>query len=148
MRIQTKYLGEIDINRDQIISFSKGLLGFPDHNEFVLLNIQGNDHFKFLQDIHNKYISFLLINPWDFFNDYDIDLSDEKLGNIGIDPNGDNDMHIYSIVTMRDSLQTSTCNLLAPIVINLRNREGKQFVLDNSPYTTKHMLFSEGEEPC
>ena len=66
MKIQTKYLGEIEINKDQIISFPKGLLGFEEHKEFVILGIQGNELFKFLQDIHHEYISFLLINPWDF----------------------------------------------------------------------------------
>ena len=48
---------------------------------------------------------------------------------------------------MGDDLQNSTCNLLAPIVINLEDKK-KQFVLNNSPYTTKHRLFPEGEESC
>ena len=148
MKIQTKYLGEIEINKDQIISFPKGLLGFEEHKEFVILGIQGNELFKFLQDIHHEYISFLLINPWDFFKDYDIELPDDKLENISIDPEGNNKMGIYSIVTMGDDLQNSTCNLLAPIVINLEDKKGKQFILNNSPYTTKHRLFPEGEESC
>lgn len=148
MKIKTKYLGEIQIKRGQIISFPKGLLGFEDHKEFVVLNIEGNDHFKFLQDIHNEYISFLLINPWDFFEDYDIELPDDKLKNIKIDPRGSTSMIIYNIVTMGKSLEESTTNLLAPIVINLEDKKGKQFILQNSPYTTKHRLIPEGEKSC
>ncbi len=148
MKIQTKYLGEVDIDRDQIISFPKGLLGFEDHREFVILGIEDNRFFKFLQDIHHEYISFLLINPWDFFQDYDIELPDDKLYKISIDPEEEEKIDIYSIVTMGDELKDSTCNLLAPIVINRRDKKGKQFVLNNSPYTTKHGLFPKGEEPC
>lgn len=148
MKIKTKYLGEIEINKEQIINFPKGLLGFEDHKEFVILNIEGNAHFKFLQDIHHEYISFLIVNPWDFYEDYDIELPDDKLINIEIDPKGNTQMAIYNIVTLGNSLQESTCNLLAPIVINLEDKKGKQFVLDNSPYSTKHRLLPEGEKSC
>lgn len=148
MKIKTKYLGEIQINKEQIISFPKGLLGFEEHKEFVILSIQGNDHFKFLQDINHEYVSFLLINPWDFFKDYDIELPDDKLQSIKIDPKGNTSMAIYNIVTLGESLQQSTCNLLAPIVINLEDKKGKQFILENSPYTTKHRLIPEGEKSC
>lgn len=148
MLIKTKYLGEIEIDKDQIISFPKGLLGFEDHKEFVILNIEDNNHFRFLQDTNNEYISFLLINPWELYKDYDIELPDDKLENIKIDPKGNTHMAIYNIVTLGQSLEKSTCNLLAPIVINLEDKKGKQFILENSPYTTKHSLFQEGEEPC
>lgn len=146
MQIKTKYLGQIQINKEEIISFPKGLLGFEDHKEFVILGIEGNSHFKFLQDIHHEYISFLIINPWDFFQDYDIELPDDKLKNIGICEEKKTQISIYSIVTMGQSLQESTCNLLAPIVINLENKEGKQFILENSPYETRHKLPLEGED--
>ncbi|MBC8590324.1 flagellar assembly protein FliW [Wansuia hejianensis] len=146
MKINTKYLGEVQINKEQIISFPKGLLGFEDHKEFVVLSMEGNTHFKFLQDIHHDYISFLIINPWDFFEDYDIELPDNQLNSMGIFPEKNTNISIYNIVTIGKSLQESTCNLLAPIVINLENKKGRQFILDNSPYTTKHRLLPKGEE--
>lgn len=147
MKIKTKYLGEVDIDKKEIINFPKGLLGFKDHKEFILLNIKGNPYFKFLQDIHNEYIAFLLINPWDFLEDYDIKLPENKLKNIGISSR-EGRMEIYSIVTIGKSLEESTSNLLAPVVINLENKKGKQFILENSPYKTRHKLFLEGEETC
>lgn len=146
MKINTKYLGEVQINKEQIISFPKGLLGFEDHKEFVVLSMEGNTHFKFLQDIHHDYISFLIINPWDFFEDYDIELPDNQLNSMGIFPEKNTNISIYNIVTIGKSLQESTCNLLAPIVINLENKKGRQFILDNSSYTTKHRLLPKGEE--
>ncbi len=70
----------------------------------------------------NIYPSYLLILGI-FFKDYDIELPDDKLENISIDPEENNKMGIYSIVTMGDDLQNSTCNLLAPIVINLEDKK-------------------------
>lgn len=145
MEINTKYLGRVNVDEDSILSFPNGLLGLKDSKEFVIINMEDIPHFKFLQDIENENISFLIINPWDFFADYDIELPDEKLENININPKGENLMEIYNIVTLSKEFKKSTANLLAPVVINLKEKKGKQFVLNNSPYTTKHPIFKEGE---
>lgn len=145
MNISTKYLGEVQIDEEQIITFPNGILGFENSKKFVLLDIPDNPIFKFLQDINNSYISFLLINPWDFFKDYDVELPDEDLLKIDIDPNAENNMAIFTVVTLGQSFQSSTSNLLAPIVINLNHKKGKQFILNDSIYTTKHKLFPEGK---
>lgn len=144
MIIQTKYLGEVEINQDKIIKFPQGILGFEFHREFIILNILNNDNFKILQDLKNPNIAFFIINPWDFYNDYIVDIADEELGKIGIYPNRENDMLISNIVTLGKIFQESTVNLLAPIVINMANREGRQFILNEVKYTTRHRLFPEG----
>lgn len=144
MRIQTRYQGEVEVNKDQILSFPQGLLGFVDNTEFVLLDVHGNDSFKFLQDIYNSHISFLLINPWEFYSDYDVVLPDEELQKIEIKSKNKNDISVFTIVTLGKTFKESTANLLAPIVINLSNKKGKQFILNDSEYITKHNLFPEG----
>ena len=143
MEINTKYLGKVNISQSSIIAFPNGLLGLKDSKSFVIINMEDMPHFKFLQDIENENISFLVINPWEFFPDYDIELSDDKLENININPKGENQMEIYAIVSLSKEFKKSTANLLAPVVINLKENKGKQFVLNNSPYTTKHSLFKE-----
>lgn len=145
MNIKTKYLGELNINEENILTFPNGLLGFENSKEFVILDVPENPYFKFLQDIKNSYISFLLINPWDFFKDYDVDHSDEGLKKIDIDPKEKNNMAIFSVVTLGKEFKTSTSNLLAPIVVNLDIKKGKQFILNDSLYNTKHLLFPEGK---
>lgn len=145
MNIQTKYLGELDIDEGKILIFPNGILGFENSKEFVLLDLPENPYFKFLQDIKNSYVSFLLINPWDFFKDYDVNLADEELKKIGIFEKEENNMAIFSVVTLGSSFKDSTGNLLAPIVINLSERRGRQLVLNDSVYTTRHKLFPEGQ---
>lgn len=144
MEINTKYLGKVNIDASSILSFPQGLLGLKDSKNFAIINMEDMPQFRFLQDIENENISFLVINPWEFFPDYDIELPDGKLENININPKGQNLMEIYAIVTLNKEFKKSTANLLAPIVINLKEKKGKQFVLNNSPYTTKHPLFKEG----
>lgn len=148
MEISTKYLGKVNIDKSQIIDFPKGILGFEDHNKFVLLDIEGNPIFKFLQDIKYEQIGFLLVDPWAVFGSYDIEIPDDKLSSININPEMESGIGVYNIVTLDKSLDTSTVNLLAPIIINLTDKQGKQVVLNDSEYTTKHPLSRVGEKSC
>lgn len=143
MLIQTKYLGEIEVTEDQIINFPQGILGFELHREFIILNIIDNDNFKILQDLKHPEIAFFLINPWDFYKDYTVDLPDEELGKIDIFLNEDHDIAVFNIVTLGKTFQESTANLLAPIIINVENKKGKQFIQNDTIYTTRHSLFAE-----
>ncbi|MDR7869614.1 MAG: flagellar assembly protein FliW [Tissierellaceae bacterium] len=146
MIIQTKYLGEVEIAEDQIIKFPQGVLGFEQHQEFIILDIFDNDNFKILQDLKHPNIAFFIINPWNFYKDYIVDIPDEELGKIGIFPSRhkDKDIMVFNIVTLGKTFKESTANLLAPIVINMVNREGRQFIQNNTEYSTRHKLFSEG----
>ena len=146
MNINTKYLGDVEINEEDIYYFSKGLLGFESSKEFILVDVPDNPYFKFLQDIKNSYTCFLVTNPWIFFNDYDADFPDEELKAIGINNNeeAEKNMGVFTIVTIGQDFKNSTANLLAPIVINLEEKTGKQLVLRDEEYTTKHRLYPEG----
>lgn len=119
MIIQTKYLGELQIDEEQIIHFPKGLLGFENNKDFVLLDVPNNEYFKFLQDINNSYICFLLVNPWDFYDDYEVELSSEDLLKIDVDHYEEEQLLILTIVTLNENFKDSTTNLLAPVAINL-----------------------------
>ena len=143
MKITTKYLGEVTIDKKDIINFKSGILGFEEEKEFVLLGVPNDELFGFLQSIHNSNIAFLLINPWDFFLDYDIEIPDEDLAKIGIHSNEEGQMAVYTIITLGETLKTSTTNLLAPIIINVKDNTGKQFILNDTNYTTKHKLFPQ-----
>lgn len=146
MKIETRYLGSMEIEREDIIYFPEGLLGFQDYKNYVILRIEENSQFMFLQSVDEKAMAFLIINPWDFFLDYNIDLPNKSLEIIDFDTKVDKNLAIYSIVTLGETLKESTCNLLAPIVINVDQKKGRQVILNNSPYITTHELFKK-EEP-
>ena len=143
MIIQTKYLGEVEVDENQIIKFPQGILGFDKHQEFIILKISNNDNFKILEDLKHPNIAFFIINPWNFYNDYIVDIPDEELGKIGIFPNRAIEIVVINIVTLGKTFKESTANLLAPIIINMANREGRQFIQNNTIYTTRHRLFTE-----
>ena len=44
---------------------------------------------------------------------------------------------------MPSNPQNMTANLKAPLVFNLKNRKGKQLILNNPAYTTRHNILEE-----
>jgi flagellar assembly factor FliW len=44
---------------------------------------------------------------------------------------------------MPSNPQNMTANLKAPLVFNLKNRRGKQLILNNPAYTTRHNVMEE-----
>ena len=134
MIIETKFSGQIEINDDDIINFQEGLFGFEDLKKYVVIDI--DDFFKSLQSIEKKEAAFIVINPWDTFKDYEIDINDEEL--LAFKDKDINNFRVFSILTITE--QTMTANLIGPIVINTLSRQGKQIVLYKSSYTTKHNI--------
>lgn len=138
MQIQTKYLGELNIVDGDIIEFPNGLMGFENRTKFVLLNIPDNPYFKVLQDVEDSFIGFLVTNPWEFYSDYDIIIPDEEI--IRLEIQGEKDFMIYNIITVKASFKDSTVNLMAPVIINKNKNIGKQIIINDSIYHTKHPL--------
>lgn len=148
MKVQTKYYGEIDIDDKQVITFPEGILGLEEYKKYVLFEMPDNYKFFHLQSLDEEYICFLLIKPWDFYSDYEIDVSDEELAAIHIE--SIEEVAVFNIVTLHEDVKASTANLLAPIIINAETKEGAQILLREEKYATKHALFSkkEGETSC
>jgi len=144
MNIKTKYLGDIEIKKDKIITFEKGILGFEDLRDFTILTLPENEVFQCLQSIENQNVAFIIINPWNFFKDYDIKLNDEYIKELDI--HDKKQIAIYNIVTIPEDIKKMTANLLAPLVINIDSKKSKQIVLENTDYKTKHFIYNQNKE--
>jgi len=145
MIIQTRFFGDIEINEEEIFVFPEGILGFEDSRKFILLDVPKNDLFKVLQDVERMYVCFIIAVPWGIQGGYDINIPDEDLLRIQIQRK--EQILVMNIVTMPEALEKSTINLMAPLVMNIETRLGRQYVLSEGRYTTRHPLYlsDEGE---
>jgi len=69
--------GTLDIPDERAIDFGPGLLGFPESQRYVLVEIEDDDDYFWIQSVEIDDVSFLCIRPWDFFPDYELDVSDD-----------------------------------------------------------------------
>lgn len=130
MKIETKFLGMVEIEDKDIIHFETGLPGFEDIKEYVILPVEEDSPFALLQSLKEKEIGFILAFPFAFKSDYAFDISDEDKKDLKVKQQ--DDLAIYSIVSVKDNFKESTLNLLAPVLINVKEKCGRQVVLQDS----------------
>lgn len=135
MLIETKYLGEMNINEEKIIFFETGIPGFLDEKEFIILDIPDNDVLQLLQSLRTPNLAFFITNPHQFDEAYHFTLTDSVLETLQI--TSEKEIVILSIMTINEPFQASTINLQAPIIINSRRRLGKQVILNDDRYSMK-----------
>jgi flagellar assembly factor FliW len=143
MNLRTKYHGEIEINEEDIFHFEYGIPGFLDEKQFVLLQLEDMP-FVILQSVKTPVLGFVMIDPFIYFKDYDFELDEQSV--VQLQLSSDKEVAIYVILTVADPFDNTTANLQAPIVLNYEKKFGKQVILTNTPYKTKHRLFPEKAE--
>lgn len=142
MKIKTTRFGELDIAIETILKFDQGIPGFPDEKEFAFLPYEKGSPFAFLQSTHDADLTFLIVEPFSFLPEYTFELSDEWSKEIGV--SAENLPQIFNIVSIKEPLQQTTVNLLAPVIVNWKDGKAKQIILEKVEYTTKHLLFPDG----
>lgn len=135
MQIESSYLGNIVIDEEKIIQFQAGLPGFAEEKEFVILEIPENQLFHILQSIHNPNLAFVITDPYQIYTSYTFELDDYTIENLQI--TSQEDVAVFTIMTLKESFQKSTINLKAPIVINMKKQLAKQYVLNSDEYSSQ-----------
>ena len=125
--VETTRFGEVACDDDEVISFPDGLVGIDDIAEMVLLPVDPDGLFSWLQSLTDPALAFLAMTPWPVFADYEPELGEVEQRALGLDDAAD--AIVLCIVTSHDDPRRFTANLAAPVIINQRNRVGRQVVL-------------------
>lgn len=141
IQVKTTRFGEIEVRESDVIELHSGLIGFPELTKYVLLDHDKESPFKWLQSLQDGGIAFVLINPLLFNPEYTVEVSEGEVADLALA--AEEDAVISVIVTMPSNPQNMTANLKAPLVFNLKNRKGKQLILNNPAYTTRHNVMEE-----
>lgn len=141
MNIQTKYHGVFQLNKENILYFDKGIPGFPEETKFVILPLTDDEEFGALQSINTPELAFVITNPFNFDKSYGFTLEDHVVDNLEI--SNQQDVIIYSILTVQEPFDQTTVNLQAPIIINSKNRKAMQVILNDQKYRIRHPIFLE-----
>ncbi len=136
MRVSTTRFGEIEIDESRIMNFPKGILGFPDNALYALLQTNDEGSFFWLQSIERPELAFVVCDPALFIPDYQVPVKGDELQQIDLD----NMNNAQVLIIVNKVAKSLTGNLQGPLVINVNNRQGKQMVLSEKKYSTRHPL--------
>ncbi len=136
MEVRTSRFGVIDIAEDRVITFAKGLLGFPQHSRFCLLEPGDDACFFWLQSVDDPELAFVVTDPTLFVPEYCVQIRPEQMESLGLKET--KDAQVFVIVNKVD--QDLTGNLQGPLVINTLSLSGEQMVVAEKKWTTRHPL--------
>ena len=136
MLIETHRFGPLEVDGERIINFESGLLGFPQYRRYALIQTSPDPIFFWLQSVEDPGLAFVVCDPLAFVPDYQVPVRRDDLEALKLSELSDSQV----LVIVNKSGEQLTANLLGPLVIGSTSLLGKQMVLSDKRYTTRHRL--------
>jgi len=140
MKIATSRFGEIEINENSIVTMPEGMLGFGEIKEYVLIQHNEGSPFLWYQAVREPNLAFVIVDPFTFFPDYEVQLTEEDLEALKCEKLSD--LAVFAVVVIPENPENMTANLRGPIVINTENRIARQVVLADGRYSPNHPIIA------
>ena len=148
MDIQSTRFGTLVVDDERVINFPHGLLGFPEHQRFALIQTGEENYFFWLQSVDEPNLAFVVADPSIFFKGYEVPLRDETRQDLQLGDEEGAERVLQVFVICNKVGDWLTGNLLGPLVVNAGNRLAQQVVLTEKKWTTRQPLIRlEGEVP-
>jgi flagellar assembly factor FliW len=127
--------GECSYLDSEVLEFPWGLPGFAHLRRFIVLQVGGQDGFVWLQSLDDVKVALPLADPWSLFEDYDPALP--QYAKVALSLERPEDFVVLCVIVVSEKASEMTANLLAPVVINLKTRIGRQIMLDDASYSVR-----------
>jgi len=129
--------GRLEVPEEAVIEFPNGLIGLGG-TKYALLARSEDSAFIWLHSVEDPELAIPVTNPWRFFEDFEVELSDEEADRIGI--TDADQTSVYVTVRAAESLEDFTANLRAPILI--AHGKGHQIINNAGDLPFKAPLFA------
>ena len=140
MKINTVRFGELDIDEKRIFKFTLPIIGFNELKEFIILDLNKDNFFKWLQSVEDPALAFPVVSVFSMDIDYSIDLPDNVIDALKIQ--SAESLLVMNVASIpQDTPQGATINLLAPLVFNVDELLAGQVILSGSGYDISFPLF-------
>jgi flagellar assembly factor FliW len=142
----TRLFGAIEYHESWIVSFPFGLPGFEQETHFVLLERPEWTPLVFLQSLHRAPLCFLAAPVAVLDPGYALSVTREDLERLGLREDQQtvpSEQLLCLALLCAPENGPLTGNLLAPVVVNLRNRTAVQAVRADARYSHQQMFQAE-----
>lgn len=146
----TQNFGTVDYKTDSVVEFPSGLPGFEECRLFVALTFPDTHPLVFLQSLEDGGLCFITLPVLSIDQQYRLETCEDELKKLGLpaerQPRIGEDVACLAVLTLQES--GPTANLLAPIVINVRNLQAVQVIVAEAGYSHQHALSPRGAVQC
>ena len=149
-KILTAYFGELEFLESAVFRFPRGLPGFEGERAFLFVNQPQNNPLMFLQSIQDPKLCFVLLPILVADPAYRLQLEIEDMLTLHLSPQrqpriGEEVLCAAILRASESAAESPTANLLAPIVVNIKEQIGVQAIQVESQYSHRHPI-QQGQE--
>ena len=137
VQLESSRFGTLEIEESAVIEFPTGLIGLGG-TRWTLVGDITDGPFQWLHSLEDGDLALPVTNPWAFFAEYEVDLSDADTAKLGAD-------EAAVLVTVRASTELAgfSANLRAPILI--AEGRGHQMINEAKDAPVRAPLFEIAE---
>ena len=142
MKINTRVFGEVEIEDEKIITFDKGIIGFPDLKKFTLIydEEKGSDAgIRFLQSLEEPGFAMPVMDPLLVKEGYNPMVNDELLSGLG--GLEEDNVLVLVTVTVPSDITKMSVNLQGPFVINKIEKKACQVIVEGNDYPVRYPIY-------
>jgi flagellar assembly factor FliW len=136
--LKSTRFGDVELSDDAVVEFPNGLIGLRG-TRYALVPHGEDGTFVWLHSMEDPDLALPVTRPWNFFADYEVELSDSEAERIGLSDPSDAD--VYVTVRAGGAAHDFTANLRAPIVV--AGGRGFQVINEAGDPPVRAPLFAE-----
>jgi flagellar assembly factor FliW len=133
--IDSSRFGTLELASRDVIEFPNGLIGLGGRR-YALIAADADGAFRWLHSVDDPSLALPVANPWAFFPDYAVELSDEASAAITAEPA---DVAVWVTVRAGAELSDFYANLRAPILV--ADGQGHQVINESADAPVRAPLF-------
>jgi len=138
MQLDTTRFGTLEVDPDAVITFTQPIIGFQEFRRFLLLTGPPDSGVEWLQSTDSGELAFLLLDPRRVIPDYRVPMAEHLLSELAATT--EKEVDVYTLLVIPEDKTKVRTNLKAPILINVKQRLGKQVVLERRDYPIQFFL--------
>lgn len=146
MRIQTQSFGEVQVEPEGVLHLHDGLPGLPRTRHCYILDRDEEYPVRWLLDARDPSVAMPIVEASFVCPGYDPPLPRSEERSLLLGP--EDARRFFLVLVIPADPRGITANLRAPIVVNERDRTGKQVLLASEEYPIRYRLFPGGESGC
>ena len=141
MKITTTRFGEIEVDESKVIDMPFGIPGFDEYRRFFIFGDE-DQPIKWFQSLDKPEIALPIASPFLFVTDYEVELSDGDVEILKVENPEDIAVFVVLVIPSGNPMGM-TANLKAPIVINAKEKLGRQIILMDDRYPVRFRVFEQ-----
>jgi flagellar assembly factor FliW len=129
--------GRRTVEPGHVMHFPQGLRGLERYTSWMVL-VTATPGTAWLQSLDEPALALLLVDPFEVFMGYEIDIPPTALAAVEATPA--DPLAVFAAVTLGGEGEAATANLRGPIVINWSARRGVQCVLEGVEWSVRQPI--------